>query len=447
MKIKMLLIGLLCVSSLLGFCATSYALMEYEEVYQSNVGFKKVVIVTRRYLYDAIQSSLAQYVKDLEREYYHVTLVAMRRGTPHELKDYLKTFRNLKGALFIGNIPSVLFKMESIGQEGDALLASEGLDKYPTDLFYADLDGAWQDTDGDGIYDLHAGSAGPEIWIGRLAAQTLRDPTMDEAALLRDYFQRNHAYRIMPRLFYVPRAFAFMDWDGLMHQVGVADDSAANTLFQVAATMMQQMLPMYPLMRTWFLGEAYPLTTDIEHSNTSLAKLKSKLQSGYEWVYVLAHGRPDKQSVFKDGVAEVFTAPSLRANGNNAKFFTLGSCLVGRFTADDYIGGAYIFGSHTKGLAALAFTRVSQIQMPALFYMRIGRLHKDSIGDAFRLWIATVENLIELIPEPIMKLLNTLLNLGVNAMDVDRGYMTLQGSILNSKRGLVILGDPTLTIW
>ena len=41
------------------------------------------------------------------------------------------------------------------------------------DLYYMDLDGLWQDGDGDRMFDTHRGPVAPEIWIGRLTASPL----------------------------------------------------------------------------------------------------------------------------------------------------------------------------------------------------------------------------------------------------------------------------------
>jgi len=59
-----------------------------------------------------------------------------------------------------------------------------------------DLDGFWDDTDGDLDFETHNDGQGdlyPEIWIGRINPEILNN--LNHLTAYQNYFNRNHAYR------------------------------------------------------------------------------------------------------------------------------------------------------------------------------------------------------------------------------------------------------------
>ena len=189
-KGKIILIGMLTLIITLAALANSFAALTYQETYKSQVAGQPILVVVNSSIYDAIYNpSLKQYISDLEAEGYGVTLTKYTSGTAEELKEYLKLFPGLKGALFIGDLPIAWFEIGSdFGQIGYT--------NFPCDLFYTDLDGNWQDTDNNGMYDTHTGNMGPEIWLGRITTYLLTSaPSMDQVGFINNYFSKNHAYR------------------------------------------------------------------------------------------------------------------------------------------------------------------------------------------------------------------------------------------------------------
>ncbi len=132
-------------------------------------------------LYPDIQPALTTYLNDLTREGYQPYLDTITGGTPADIKAWVtaRYAQGARGALFIGDIT--------------AAWADVSNDTFPCDLYYMDLNGTWNDTDGDGAYETHTGDMAPELYIARLYATTLTYNT--EAALITQYFTKDHAYR------------------------------------------------------------------------------------------------------------------------------------------------------------------------------------------------------------------------------------------------------------
>jgi len=141
-------------------------------------------ILVNTSLYPMIETSLTQYLVDLELEGYTVFLQTVSGGTPEDIKAWIKARYDAgaSGVVFIGDITAAWAKVAD--------------EVFPSDLFYMDLDGNWQDIDHDGIYDSHdagSGDMAPEVYVGRINAHTLDYDS--EENMVNDYFAKVHAYR------------------------------------------------------------------------------------------------------------------------------------------------------------------------------------------------------------------------------------------------------------
>jgi len=135
-------------------------------------------------LYPKISDNITQYKIDLNNEGYSVNLETVSHGTPDEIKNWVKEqyAQGSIGIIFIGDITAAWAEVSG--------------DVFPSDLFYMDLDGSWQDTDKDGDYDSHnpgIGDMGPEIYVGRIYASSLKYDS--EKNIINDYFSKVHSYR------------------------------------------------------------------------------------------------------------------------------------------------------------------------------------------------------------------------------------------------------------
>ena len=108
----------------------------------------------------------------------------MSGGTSEEIKAWVQDrySEGSNGILFIGDVTAAWAEVSG--------------DQFPSDLFYMDLDGTWTDANDDGVYEIHeagSGDMGPEVYVGRIYANTLTYDT--EANMVNDYFAKAHAYR------------------------------------------------------------------------------------------------------------------------------------------------------------------------------------------------------------------------------------------------------------
>jgi len=69
---------------------------------------------------------------------------------------------------------------------------------YAADLYYEDINGTWADSNGDGLMDSHTGSVAPEIFVSHILTSNLTSlhAGRTEAAMLNNYFAKDHAYRL-----------------------------------------------------------------------------------------------------------------------------------------------------------------------------------------------------------------------------------------------------------
>jgi hypothetical protein len=250
-----------------------------------------------------------------------------------------------------------------------------------------DLNGTWNDPDNDGKFSEHPSGVEPEIWVGRLYTPTSNG---NDAALVNDYFSRNHKFR--KGLFGCSnRALAYVDddWAGF-------GDCALDSMF--------------PASNIEVITD--PVTTDGD-------RYKAEINQHRAWAQVCAHSSPGGHSFKTTGGAEWVPNSYLRdVNPPNAYFYNLFACSNALFTQPDYMAGWYIFdkngGSMCNGLAAIGSTKTGSMLMFENFYgpMASGK----TIGEALVDW---------------WKALGT-----THDLDERRWYY-----------GLALLGDPTLNWW
>ena len=303
-----------------------------------------------------ITEPLNQYVSDLENEGYSVGIRTVSGGTPNELREVLQgeLANGLVGALLIGDLPVFWLEMYHDVVEADGTL---GYSRFPTDFYYTDLDGAWVDSDGNGVIDQHTdgeGNRGPEIWVGRLTANTLAGNIDEEVVLLRNYFAKNHAYRT-----------------GDLKLNNCALVYADDDLTQYCAGA----------------GYAYNTTVVItDGAVTTASDYKDRLTHNYEWVEVHIHSTPWAHSfqIGDEWTGGAVTYSDIRAIDPVALFYTLHACSNARYIERNYMAGWYVFAD-TYGLAALGSTKTYPEWPPATadeFYASIGQ--NACLGEALK---------------------------------------------------------------
>ncbi len=308
---------------------------------------KKVLVLVNHDLYPSVQVAVNQYVADLAYEGYWAEVHTINGGTPSGLRDFIKD-RNPLGAVLVGSLPTAWFEM------ADDFYGSA---EFPCDLYYMDLNGTWNDPDADGKFSEHPTHVNPEIWVGRIWTPTKGG---NDAALINDYFARNHAYR--KGLFgYSNKALAFVedDWIGF-------GDCAFDSMFPAAN-----------------------IETITDPSQTTGARYKAEVQQHRAWAQINAHSSPGGHSISAPSGGEWIPSAYLRdINPPNAFFYNLFACSNALFTQADYMAGWYIFdktgGSTCNGLAAVGSTKTGSMLLFENFYGPMG-LGK-TIGGAFVDW-------------------------------------------------------------
>ena len=377
MKKLIKVVGLIGLITIIIGVIPSFAALQYQETYTSQAGTQKVLIVVNSSIYDAIyEASLKQYIADLEAEDYNITLTKYIGGTPQELKNYFKLFSGLKGVILIGDLPVPWFE----------IITGRGSDEiFPIDLFYTDFNSTWQDLDNNGYYDKIIGNPfTANIWLGRLTSSPLYNPSMDQVALLKNYFAKNHAYRI-GLLPVQKRALAYVD-----------DDFIGNG--------------------NCSLDLAYSNVTVINDKVTTCATdYKNRLKENYEWINLIAHSSFPAHSFKINDVWEntYVWYYDIRTIDPTALFYNLIACLTCAYNFSDYIGGHYIFAK-TNGLLAVGSTKIMGMAYLDKFYPYLGPNYRQSVGEALRNWFLYLKSNV--------------------APDSTSYY------------GHTILGDPTLTL-
>jgi len=313
-----------------------------------------IVVFVEASIFEDVRASLEGYVADLEGEGYLVdaiSTVQLPDDTPAGIRAYLQQNqeRGLVGSFIVGDVAIAWYEV--------------GTRKFPTDLYYMDLDGVWTDADGDGAYDTHTGDVAPEIYVGRLKTPA---NSSDQVALINNYFDKNHRYR--EGSLSVPwwRALVYVDDDGIKqaHQAEYA------------------------------LGRlATDVTYVIDPYTTNATDYKDRLKDplGFQWVYLMVHGSysnhtfkvPIEPSVSQwDGT--VYSS-DYSVIDPRVLFYHFVVCSAARYSESDYLAGEAVFAKN-YGLLALGSTDYSFDMFPlGDFYGSLSE--RRVIGASFREWL------------------------------------------------------------
>jgi len=305
-----------------------------------------VEVVIDAEIYQELNQELTQYATDLQAAGYTVRMDTMRGSSHQMLRALLQSITELKGVLLVGELPVAWYEADWGGSAPE---------EFPCDLYFADLNGAWIDADGDGLYDDHTGDVAPEIWVGRLYAKPLLWD--DDVRLIKHYFYKNHLYRT-GGLALPDQGLCFNDddWSG-------SGNCGMNVL--------------------------YPSVTVIEdYDQTTAPNYRTQLLAGYEWIHVMAHsscwGNTFNSSSGYTGT--VFNC-EIYALQPHCNFYDLFCCSGARFVEENYSAGWDIF-NEDWGLLAVGSTKTgSMMSWFQDFYSPMAS--GQCVGDAFKSWFTT----------------------------------------------------------
>jgi len=325
---------------------------------QRDEGF---LIVVNDELYEEIEGSIQTYQADLNEDGYN-TFVLEWDGTSHfDLKIEIIIYNqleNVTNVALVGDLPTAWFELFEDWNNNGVQDDDEAWVEFPCDLYFTDLDGSWEDTDSNGIYDIHESEVQPEISIGRIIANNMLMLPDSEAELVNDYFQRNHLFRSGIITSY-ETSLAYVD-----------DDWA------YWGQQYQQAMQL-----------AYPSVDLVNNEEETLASdyRDNRLVADYEFIQVHVHSGPNAHYFYYNNGNNYELVNNYEIEGINptAHFYNLFCCSNSRFTTYDNMGGMYIYGSD-HGLATIGSTKTGSMLGFSDFYQPFSE--DLPIGEALRLW-------------------------------------------------------------
>jgi hypothetical protein len=311
----------------------------------------RFAIIVNSDLYDTLYSAINLYSLDVAGEGFAVDVYSSSGGTPEEFRAFLQGLYStgMEGCVLIGDLPIAWY--EKYGCYDWPIQ-----EEFACDLFYTDLDGVFEDTDYDGMYDLHTGNVGPDIWLGRLFASTLTLDGSSEIDLLEDYFHKNHLYRC--NLAPVPH-----------HALIYSDD---NTRFR---SSFVDILITNAFENHTLVDDPW-VTWDTDYED--------RLSQPTEFIQVWVHSNPLLHAFENPAGQWGYTENwEIKAIDVAAYFLNLCACSIARYTTTDYMAGWYVFGRGCA-LAALGSTKVGAMMYFHDFYPSLAEQLR--IGEAYLDW-------------------------------------------------------------
>jgi len=325
------------------------------EIYTSATGAHPVVLVVNSSLYNSISDpSLKQYIADLEAEDYKVIVTTASGGTKEELRSYLKTVKNLEGAVLIGDLPlpyDVAYTVDSSGNVKKACANNLPPDdpacliyEFLSDYYYMDLNSTYYDF----VHKTNSNFE-PEIWVSRLSASTLSAKLgQSEAELLIQYFKKNHDYRtgMLTRPY---RALQYYEYP------------FSNSIYYLEKAFDKiRMVP-----------------NTLTNSDDYLKRIQGLVDGDYEWFDDCTHGSTTGTSVTS-------TSENISKVDAHPLFYSQCSCYVGQYTADFYYAGVKIFSPRSSGLAGFFATHVTILQQTEDITKTMGLKSGKNYGEAIK---------------------------------------------------------------
>lgn len=319
-----------------------------------------VVIVVNHSLLSALEDEFQQFADDVASEGYDIVLLDVEGGSPEEFKELLinEGGEDLEGAILAGELPLAWFEQYEYFDDEDEP-DNNLLREYPIDLFFTDLNGTWEDTSGNDIYDVHSDENWePEIWLGRLPAWNLS--RIDEDTLIAAYLERVHNYR-QGDLNLPHRALNFVD-DDWIFAAGQWGDN---------------------------IGLVYGDALTVAHpESTSAVNYSRELQidEGYELVQIAVHSTADSHIFWIDNHRrrDYFRFRQLRNDVvPNVMFYNLFACSNMNLSGNLCLGALYALRGN-YGLGAVGSSKIGSMLYFEDYYRHLA--DNLNLGEAFKLW-------------------------------------------------------------
>jgi hypothetical protein len=281
------------------------------------------------------------------------------------MKEIIKKSYNeysIKGTVFIGDMPPADFEQYANYGEPYGIVYEE----FPSEFFFMDMDGVWEDSDGNGIYDKYPKNLTLEIFSSRIIG------TVKEIS---DYLGRAHEYRKNGSFFDSRNFFSFIDDDWSIYI-----DESGNVYEDYMGIRNSD----------WELGSIYGDNYERREKpedTTKTTYLDFMTKKGAEYVYQWIHSDPQKiyfDDNFSPNPANILTIDEIINGKVKGSFYNLFDCSISRYTANGgNIASEYLKGEY--GLATLGSTKTGGIFNPEV--MNIALANGENWGTGYQMWV------------------------------------------------------------
>ncbi len=321
----------------------------------------RVALIVEENLYDNIESELNRHIDNLLLDGLDVVLITFS-GTAEDFRDLLIDMysepESLLGAKLIGDVPYIIYEMDQSDYTG-----FPEYETFPSDLFYMDLEGTWEDTNNSGYYDSWTGDRSLDIWVSRMKTDNL-DSLGCETDIMIDYFEKNHAYRIGD-LRPEQKGLAYIDND--WEHMGLDDQ---NNLEMIYDNVIMENDP---------------------DKTTATDYIGNRMPKDQEMIFTRSHGWPEGHSYNDGGQYDYVFNSNYRDILPPALFYHLFVCSGTDFTYDDNLGSTIAFNDGDSGLLSWGSTKTGGMLEDQHFYMPLS--DGDDFGEAFVGWFNKVKDL------------------------------------------------------
>ncbi|MBN2542110.1 choice-of-anchor J domain-containing protein [bacterium] len=343
----------------------------YPKGYHPDSG--RIAIIVHTDIYGSLTAELETLAVDLLLEDFSTIIYEYISGTAEALRESLIAWYNhddsLIGAIFIGDIPHVIFEMM---QEWDNNPGVREYEDFPCDIFFMDMNGSWADTmedslvhGGNGKYDTwEDDSMYIEIWVSRIKTDVLIDMAGTESSRIQDYLERNRAYR--HGTFGLDRTASLVYNDDEWAYMTEDDEWNVELGF----------------------GLGTVITVDDPETTTAEQYRTTHMPEPYHHLLTRSHGTATSHGYFESGrtVFNSVTSSTYRNIDPPTLFYSFYVCAGADYTANNYLCGTAVFNPEGSGLLSWGSTKMGGIWDEELFYREFGKPNNKCFGNAFVRW-------------------------------------------------------------
>ena len=335
----------------------------------------RILLIFENNLYENLNNYVDLYFNDLEKSGYSLDVFEYVSGSPEELREFFKSFyfsfNSLKGVIFVGNLPYVVYEMYDSWDEWTYL---NGYDDFPCDLFFMDMTGTWKDIGGcdgcepnNGKYDKFEDEQNPaEIWVSRITPGYMEDYS-EYVSLFNDYFKKEYEYRRGETL-NSKKALDYVDddWKWMTND----DKVKLGILFG-------------------FKNVDAPVEDVNGNICTAEDYKNNRMTYPYQMVYLRSHGSPINHGFYQNNKSEfkyVLIDDYLNIMPSSAFYllYTCSGCDFSYRGSEGFLGGRVLFNKN-GGLVSIGTTKTGGMWYDSTFFIDL--YYEKSFGEAFVDWI------------------------------------------------------------